>query len=601
MTWRLPFLTGPACVTLFHFVDRDEGMLKNACVKLVVVLWMTLATVASAAASTSPGSDIYNNPGAYAGSSANGVGAVASVHPLATRAGLQALEQGGNAIDAAVAVALTLGVVDSHNSGIGGGCFALVRLADGRILALDGREMAPAAATRDMYLRDGEADNRLSTTGPLAVGVPGSLAVYDYLLKQAGKLSLQQLIAPAATLAEEGFPLSSASGQRLAYTAADIRRFPATAAILLNDKGRPWPVGHRLVQRDLAATYRHIGKQGIDYFYRGEFARAVGDWMQANGGILRYQDFADYVMQVREPISSRYRDYTVVGFPPPSSGGVHVAQILNMLAQFDIPALTEAQRYHLLVESMRRAFADRAYFLGDPDFVPVPRGLVDPGYAAQQAESIRLDKVSGPVEHGMPPGAAIDIFGKHTTHISTADRFGNWVAITTTVNTSFGSKVIVPGTGVILNNQMDDFSIQPGVPNAFGLVGNEANSVQARKRPLSSMSPTLVFRDGKPVMSLGAAGGPTIITQVVQALVNMIDLDMTPQQALAAPRVHHQWRPDMTFTEQSLPLAVQQSLQAMGHTLSIRPYSGTSVVVRAGESGFEAATEPRLVNRNLPQ
>lgn len=545
-------------------------------------------------------SDIYADASAYARTSANKAGAVASVHPLATRAGLTVLEQGGNALDAAVAVALTLGVVDSHNSGIGGGCFAVVRYADGRIEALDGREMAPAAAYRDMYVRDGKADTELSKTGALAVGIPGSLAVYDYLLQQGGKYSLKQLITPAAEMAERGFPLSADSHRRIKLAQSAIGQFPATAAILLNDKGRAWAAGHQLLQRDLATTYRQIASQGIDYFYRGEFARAVADWMQRNGGVIRYEDFANYTMKVREPVTSEYRGYTIVGFPPPSSGGVHVAQILNMLESFDLSSLSDSDRYHVLAESMRRAFADRAHYLGDPDFVPVPRGLIDPAYAAKQAAGIKLSRTAETVTHGQPPRADVDLFGKHTTHISTADKWGNWVAITTTVNTTFGSKVVVPGTGVILNNQMDDFSIQPGVPNAFGLVGNEANSVQSGKRPLSSMSPTLVFKGEKPVMSLGAAGGPTIITQVVQALVNVIDLGLSSAQALAAPRVHHQWRPAVTFTEQSLPDPVQQSLQARGHELSIRPYSGTSVIIRSLEGGFDAATEPRLVERNLP-
>lgn len=544
------------------------------------------------------GAGLYSDPGAYAATSKNGVGAVASVHPLATRAGLEVLEHGGNAIDAAVAVALTLGVVDSQNSGIGGGCFAVVHYADGTIEAIDGREMAPAAAYRDMYVRNGKADNSLSTIGPLAVGVPGSLAVYDYLLKKAGKYSLRDLLLPAAKIAERGFPLSPSTHQRIELTLPEIRKFPATAAILLDADGKPWPGGHQFVQKDLANTYRHIAKQGIDYFYRGDFARAVDRWMRHHGGIVRYKDFANYRMKLRRPVVSTYRGYTIVGFPPPSSGGVHVAEILNILQQFDVAALKPADRYHLLIEAMKRAFADRAYFLGDPDFVPVPKGLIDPQYAKTLAATIRMDKASTGVRHGNPPGQGFDLFGKHTTHISTADKFGNWVAITTTLNTSFGSKVTVPGTGVLLNNQMDDFSIQPGVPNTYGLVGNEANSVQPGKRPLSSMSPTLVLKDGKPLMTLGAAGGPTIITQVVQALVNVIDLGMSAHQALAAPRVHNQWKPAVTFIEASLPQAIKTSLEARGHHLEVRHYAGTMQMIRAVKGGFEAATEPRLIEIN---
>ena len=559
---------------------------------LVLVCCLLSAVLANA------GSDLYGTAAAYAGTSKNGVGAVASVHPLATRAGLDVLEHGGNAIDAAVAVALTLGVVDGQNSGIGGGCFALVRYADGTIEAVDGREMAPAAASRDMYLRDGVADNALSTVGALAVGVPGSLKVYDYLLKKAGKKTLSDVILPAAKIAGDGFPLSQVTYDRLRLSAPLLRRFPGSAAVLLDGKGRPWPAGHNLVQKDLADTYRRIAAQGTDYFYRGEFARAVDKWMRANGGILRYADLANYKMKLRQPVVSSYRGYSIVGFPPPSSGGVHVAEILNILQNFDVAGLSEADRYHVLAEAMKLAFADRAYFLGDPDFVPVPRGLIDPGYAAGLAKKIDMAKAAENVRHGEPPKLHIDLFGKHTTHISTADKYGNWVSITTTVNTSFGSKVIVPGTGVVLNNQMDDFSIQPGVPNSYGLVGSEANSVQPGKRPLSSMSPTLVLKDGKPLISVGAAGGPTIITQVVQALVNVIDLGMSVQEALAAPRVHNQWKPEATFTESTLPAAVKSSLEARGHRVYVRSYSGTSQMIEAHGAGFDAAAEPRVIARN---
>ncbi len=538
-------------------------------------------------------------PLAYAASSPSGSGAVATVHPLATQAGLDALAKGGNAIDAAIAAAFTLGVVDSHNSGIGGGNFAVIHWADGRVQAIDGREQAPAAAHRDMYLRDGKADGSLSTTGALASGIPGSLALYEYIAQQGGKLPWAELIQPAADLAENGFPLSQVSADRLKSTAAKLARFPATAAILLDGNGNPWPAGHTLVQKDLAKTYRAIARHGSDYFYKGEFALKTSAWMQKNGGIITAKDFADYQPRLREPVKSHYRGYDIYGFPPPSSGGAHVAQILNMLEQFDIASLSPAERYHLLAETMNRAFADRAEFLGDPDFVPVPKGLIDPAYARELASSISLEKASRKINHGNPPGADIDLFGKHTTHISAADQWGNWVAITTTVNTSFGSKVIIPGTGVVLNNQMDDFSLQPGVPNAYGLVGNEANAVAAGKRPLSSMSPTVVVKDGKPVMALGAAGGPTIITQVVQALVNTIDLGMSVEAALSAQRVHHQWKPEILFIEPQMDEALQQQLSERGHVLKARHYFGATQMIRQRKDGsFEAASEPRVVKRN---
>jgi gamma-glutamyltranspeptidase/glutathione hydrolase len=537
----------------------------------------------------------------YAAVSANGEGVVATVHPLATKAALDVFAKGGNAIDAAVAVAFTLGVVDSHNSGIGGGNFAMVRWADGSIEAFDGREQAPAAAHRDMYIRAGKAMTQLSKTGALAVGIPGSLAVYEAMHQQGGKLPWQELVNAAADLAERGFPLAQVSADRLASTASQLQKFPASAAVLLDADGKPWPAGHGLKQPDLANTYRAIAKQGSEYFYRGDFAKRVAQWMAANGGLITEQDFANYKLKKRTPVVSEYRGYQVYGFPPPSSGGVHVAQILSMLEPFDLSAMSEVERYHVMAEAMRLAFADRAYFLGDPDFVPVPKALLSKEYLRQRNQLIDVERAAERVEHGKPDGGDIDLFGKHTTHFSIADKWGNWVSITTTVNTSFGSKVMVPGTGLVLNNQMDDFSIQPGVPNAFGLVGNEANSVQPFKRPLSSMSPTLVLQGDEPVMALGAAGGPTIITQVVQALVNTIDLAMSPEQALAATRVHHQWRPKLLFTEPGINPTLREGLVAKGHQLHLRAFAGASqMIIKNREGQFLAASEPRVIARNTP-
>ncbi len=524
-------------------------------------------------------------------------GAVATVHPIATQAAESVFSQGGNAVDAAVAAALMLGVVDGHNSGIGGGCFVVIHWADGRIEAIDGREMAPALATRDMYLREGVVVPALSKTGALAIGIPGSLAAYDYLLKAGGKLSLADLLLPAARVAEQGFAISESYASRLARTAPAIRHFPETATLLLDSHGQPHQSGYLLTQRNLAKTYRNIAEQGVDYFYKGDFAKRVETWMKENGGLVTATDFANYQLIKRQPLLTDYQDYQLAGFPPPSSGGVHVAQILNILEGFDLANLSDSDRYHVIAEAMKLAFADRAYWLGDPDFVDVPRGLINKEYASKLAKKIDMDKVitvSGP---GIPPAAGHDLFGKHTTHIATADKEGNWVAITTTVNTSFGSKVIIPGTGVIMNNQMDDFSAQPGVQNAFGLVGAEANSIAPGKRPLSSMSPTIILKDGKPVMTLGAAGGPTIITQVVQALINVIDLGMPPQEAVAAPRIHHQWLPDRLFVEQAMPAEVQVDLQKRGHALKIGRHRGATQFIGLTKQGrFVAESEPRLKN-----
>lgn len=522
-------------------------------------------------------------------------GMVATVHPLATDAGVEVLRRGGNAADAAIAAALTLGVVDGHNSGIGGGCFIVVRTSDGELLAIDGRETAPRRATRDMYLRDGKPVGELSQTGPLAVGTPGALAAYDHLVKKVGRLELQQLIEPAAKIAQDGFPIDEVYASRLAAHVEPLSRFTGSRDALLKD-GEPYRRGEILQQPDLARTYREIGEHGIDWFYRGEFARRVGEWMEQNGGILSPEDFADYQTLERQPVRSTYRDLTIIGYPPPSSGGVHVAQILNMLEPFDLKIMNEVDRTHLIVETMKRAFADRAHWLGDPAFAKVPRGLIDKDYAGRLAATIDKQKATLVDRYGQPPRAGTDLFGKHTTHIAAADAEGNWVAITTTVNTSFGSKVIVPGTGVVLNNQMDDFSAAPGVPNAFGLVGAEANAIVPGKRPLSSMSPTIVLRDDEPVMTLGAAGGPKIITGVLLTIIGHFDLGLSTEEAVAQARFHHQWAPDQVMVEAEFSPSLVKQLQTRGHRVTVaEQFSTLQAISRDGAGApFVGVSDPRV-------
>jgi len=523
-------------------------------------------------------------------------GIVSSVHPLATQAGIDAMKNGGNAIDAAVAVALTLGVVDSHNSGLGGGCFMLIRRANGEIIALDGREMAPAAATRDMFMRDGKGDTNLSQTGALASGVPGALAVYAQALERCGKRKLADLLLPAAKIAEEGFPIDFVYARKLKATAEKLQLFESPRALFFKPDGSPLMEGDVLKQSDLARSYRAMAEHGPDWFYRGEFAKAVAAWMKANGGIMTESDFANYVVKQREPISTNYRGYEIVGLPPPSSGGVHVAQILNILENFDLPSLKKpGERHHVIAEAMKLAFADRAYWLGDPDFVNVPRGIIDKDYAKELAARIKLDRTIEVPTHGTPPNSDKRFFEKHTTHFSTADAEGNWVACTATINTAFGSKVIVPGTGIFLNDEMDDFSIEPGVPNAFKLVGAEANAVAPGKRPLSSMSPTIVLKDGKPILALGAAGGPTIISQTVLNLTGVLDLGLRLDEALAAPRIHHQWQPLDLRIERIMPAEIQKALEKRGHKLDHQTVVGASHAVGLAPNGttLVGASEPR--------
>lgn len=553
------------------------------------------ATAASTAETKLPSHSTEND---YARVSADGKVAVATVNPYATQIAMDMVARGGNALDAAIAATFALGVVDGHNSGIGGGCFILVRLADGRVLAIDGREMAPAAATRDMFLVDGKANPELSRTGALAAGVPGSVLALDRLRQLGAELRWRDLILPSAELADKGFVVSHSLAERLAATAPNLAKFPASAAIYLDAKQQPWAAGSELRQKDLADTYRSIAKQGSAYFYQGDFARKTERWMQQNGGLITRKDFSNYQIKMRKPIVSEFAGYTLYGFPPPSSGGTHVAQILNILEQFDLEKTTTSERYHLIAEAMKFAFADRAHWLGDADFTRVPRGLTDKNYARSIAQKISLEKTTAAITHGNPEVDIQHLMNKHTTHIAAADLHGNWVAITSTVNTSFGSKVVIPGTGVVLNNQMDDFSAQVGAANAFGLVGSDANAVAAKKRPLSSMSPTLVFKGDQPVMTLGAAGGPTIISQVVQTLMYRLHDDMPLAEAMAQPRIHQQWNPNQLFVEARMPQPVQEALQEKGHNLKVWSRMGASQAIELRDGKLIPVAEPRVIEQN---
>ena len=524
-------------------------------------------------------------------------GAAVTVHPLATKAAMNAFERGGNAVDAVVAAALTLGVVDGFNSGIGGGCFMLIHKPNGRFVAIDGRETAPATASRDMYLRDGKANPELSRTGALAIGVPGALAAYDLAIRQHGNLSLAEHLSQAATIAEQGFALDRSYLDRLGQVVEKLRRFPGSARIFLDVDGNAWPSGHRLKQPDLAKSYRSIALHSVDWFYRGPFALKTEQWMSANGGLITRKDLLGYKAKRREPVRTTYRGHEIVGFPPPSSGGVHIAQILNILEAFDVRSMApgSAEFVHLVTEAMRLAFADRAHWLGDADFAPVPKGLASKKYARRLAKRIDPSKAAKIDAHSTPQDAVTNLFGKHTTHFSATDTDGWWVACTATVNTTFGSGVVIPGTGVVMNNEMDDFSAQPGVPNAFGLIGAEANTVAPGKRPLSSMSPTIVLKDAKPIFTVGAAGGPTIITQVLLAVIQVVDYGKSPTEALVQTRFHHQWKPDRLLVEKTLGQANIEALRAKGHTVKVVNTLGAAQAIGLGQAGkpFTGSPDPR--------
>ena len=520
-------------------------------------------------------------------------GMVASVHHLATEAGVEMMRRGGNAVDAAVATGLVLGVVDSHNSGLGGGCFMLIRLSDGQVVALDGRETAPAAAKSDMFVRDGKAVPELSRTGALASGVPGQAAVFHEAVVKYGKLPWGVHCEAAAKIAEAGFPLSSASAARLLAVEKDMAKFPSSKAVFFGADGRPLKKGELLRQPDLARTLRSLGQGGADWFYRGEFAKAAARWMRENGGLITEADFADYALKRRTPLETTYHGRRIVGFPPPSSGGVHVAQMLNILEAKG--TISKEDQPHVIAETMKLAFADRAFWLGDPAFTKVPKGLADKEYARQLAAKIDVTKATPVKGHGTPPKADEHVFEKHTTHFSAADAGGTWVSCTATINTSYGSKVVVPGMGVVLNNEMDDFAAAPGAPNAFGLVGSDANLPAPGKRPLSSMSPTIVFEGERPVLAVGAAGGPTIISQTLLAILRILDDGKTPAEALAMPRLHQQWSPDELRVEKSMPDSVKADLRRRGHVLQeVETIGSTQAVAQPVKDGpFIGSHDPR--------
>ncbi len=528
-------------------------------------------------------------------------GVVATVHPLASQAAIEAFERGGNAIDAAVAASLMLSVVDIHNSGLGGGGLALIRTADKAVHALDGRERAPGAASPSMFFRNGSPDPHLSQTGPLAAGVPGLVALLSEMSQRFGKVTWQAALRSAASVAANGFPADEILARNLAAHAETFKRFPGTAQLVLSAAGQTVSVGQTFKQPDLAKTLNRIAEQGADWFYRGDFAKHSARMMRSSGGIMTEQDFADYRIENRSPIRTHYREQEIVGFPPPSSGGIHIAQMLGLLARFDLEKIfleSEARGMHLLLEVMKRAMADRAFWLGDADFAQVPRGLIDPDYLDQRGADIQLSHATKVAGHGQPPRSELDLFGpgKHTTHLTTADAEGNVVALTQTINTSFGSKMVVPETGVFLNNEMDDFSIAPGVRNAFGLVGSSANAVAPGKRPLSSMSPTIVLdRVGQPVLSCGAAGGPKIITTTLQILVRVLDLGQTIDQALSAPRIHHQWSPDTAVCETSMPTETVDELARLGHSIErLRSLAVAQAISVNSARILAAASDPRV-------
>ncbi|MBC8402265.1 MAG: gamma-glutamyltransferase [Candidatus Marinimicrobia bacterium] len=530
-------------------------------------------------------------------------GMIVSAKQLASEVGVEILKKGGNAIDAAVATGFALAVTHSQAGNIGGGGFIVAHLVDGTSFALDYREKAPAGADRDMYLDStGTVIPNLSTYSHLASGVPGSV---DGLLRAwrdygSGNISRKQLLVPAIHLAQKGFSISRRYARYLNYYHDFFISNPGAAAIFIKSDGQPWQAGDKLVQKDLAKTLRQIAKNGRDGFYTGAVADLIVAEMKQGGGLITKVDLLNYTAQYRSPVTGTFREYEIISMPPTSSGGVLVIQMLNMLENFPIDSLgwNSSAYIHLLTEVERRAYADRAEHLGDPDFWDVPLSLLtSKEYARQRIIDLRLDEAtpSGDVSAGQQ----LPVESPETTHYSVIDQMGNAVSVTTTLNFSFGCGIIVEGAGFFLNNEMDDFSAKPGVPNAFGLLGNEANAIEPGKRMLSSMTPTIVLKDQRPYLLVGAPGGATIITTVLQVILNSTIYDMDIQEAVSAPRVHSQWYPDVVYSEiRGMSEDVINNLQGLGHVVEVHPwgYMGRANCIMADSTGYYGGADPRGEN-----
>jgi gamma-glutamyltranspeptidase/glutathione hydrolase len=497
-----------------------------------------------------------------------GKAAIASAHYLATEAGHEILAKGGNAFDAAVAVSAVLAVVEQTSSGIGGGgLWLLHRASDGFEVMIDGREMAPAAAHKDMYLdADGNVVRDLALNGPLAAAIPGEIAGFEHLAVNYGKLSLAENLKPAIRIAREGFPVYTKMHSMLEYKAKVLRRWPAATEVFLPDDKVP-VMGQVIKVPDLAAVLEKVAREGRDGFYKGEVAQRLVDGVRAEGGIWTMEDLSGYTVKEREPVRTHYGGYELVTASPPSSGGIAIAEILNIIEPYQVSGLGKVQRTHLIVEAMRRAYRDRALYLGDSDFYPVPQArLTSSDYAAGLRAGIMFDKAT---PSDMLPGRDNLPEGTDTTHFSIIDSEGNMVAATLTVNTVFGSSFMVPGTGFVLNNEMDDFSAKPGEPNAFGLIGFTANEIQPFKRPLSSMSPTIMLGEDKAAV-IGTPGGSRIITMVLLGILDFMDGN-GPESWVSLPRYHHQYVPDKIYAEKDTFSAKDiTALEAMGHTVEVR-------------------------------
>ena len=524
-------------------------------------------------------------------------GMVASVDATATQVGVKILEQGGNAVDAAVAVGFALAVTHPQAGNIGGGGFMMLRTAAGTTTAIDFREMAPVRASRDMFLgADGNADSKKSLTSHLASGVPGTVAGFALANKEYGTLPLSTLIQPALALARQGIVVNDSLADDLnRYGKEVLLSHPNSKAIFFKADGTPYQQGETLVQKRLAHSLELIAKQGPDAFYKGEIADQIAAEMAQHGGLISKTDLANYRAVERKPVSGTYRGYEVFSMPPPSSGGIHIVQILNILENFDLAKMGfgSADAIQVMAEAEKYAYADRSEYLGDPEFVKVPtQALTSKAYAKSLAQQIDLAKARPST--AIKPGQLAPYESDQTTHFSVVDKDGNAVAVTYTLNTNFGSGIVAGSSGILLNNQMDDFSAKPGTPNVYGLVGGEANAVQPHKRPLSSMSPTIVAKDGKTWLVTGSPGGSRIITTVLQMVVNSVDFGMNVAEATSAPRFHHQWLPDQLRVEKGFSPDTLKLLAEKGQNVKVQSAMGSTQSIMLGPDGMRyGASDPR--------
>lgn len=526
-------------------------------------------------------------------------GMVATQEALASDIGLQILKDGGNAVDAGVAVGFALAVTLPRAGNIGGGGFMMIYDAkQGKTVALDYREKAPSSASRDMYLDDeGNAVSDLSRYHGLAVGVPGTVAGLLKALEEHGTMSREQVMAPAIALAEDGIEVTAGLSESLTALSDRLQKWPSTKKVFFKADGSAYQPGERLKQPELARSLKRIAAQGADGFYKGETARDIVKSVNEAGGSMSLQDLADYEAIARVPVKGDYRGYEIVSMPPPSSGGIHIIEILNILEGYPLKdyGQNSAQTIHLMAEAMQLAYADRAEYLGDSDFIDVPAsGLTSQAYADKLRTLIDPNKATpaSTIKANNPLPYESD----QTTHFSIVDKDGNAIANTYTLNFSYGTGLVADGTGILLNNEMDDFSAKPGVPNGYGLIGGDANAVEANKRPLSSMSPTLVFKDNKPYIVTGSPGGSRIITTVTQIISNVIDHDMNIAEATHAPRIHDQWLPDEIRVEKALNIDTVKKLESMGHTVSPKSAMGSTQSIMLTPNGVYGSSDPRIVD-----